>query len=79
MKILGWMDVVDDFGNHRYRVTRISDGCYYFAEKTLGSDHKLRYNSKEGRIEEFVPEKDYWDVFSQYIYQTDFFQNQALN
>lgn len=73
--VRGWMEIVDDFGSHRYIITKIADGCYYFKEKTLAGDHKLRYNEREGRIEEYKPEAGGWDVFSQYIYQVDFLKN----
>ena len=73
-KLAGWMEIVDDFGSHKYRVPSVKDGCYYFAERTL-DDHKLRYNEREGRIEELLPEKNVWDVFSAYVYQADFLKN----
>ena len=72
----GWMEIVDDFGCRKFTVTSIADGCYYFKEKTLLEDRKLRYNEKEGRIEEYLPETGSWDVYSQYIYQVDFLKNQ---
>lgn len=75
MKIIGWLEIVNDYGERRYSVTRIQDGCYYFAEKTLLENHKLRYNKNEGRIEEYKPDADMWDVFDQYIYQADFIRN----
>ncbi len=74
--VKGWLEIVDDFGGHKYTVTRISDGCYYFKEKTLLEDHKLRYNEMECRIEEYLPESGTWDVYIQYIYQADFLKKQ---
>lgn len=71
--VKGWMNIVDDFGNHRYIVTRIEGGCYYFRETTLLGNHKLRYNEREGRIEEL--DRSGWDVYSQYVYQVDFLPN----
>ena len=71
----GWLAIVDDFGEKRYRVTKIEDGCYYFAEKTLADGSRLRYNEKEGRIEEYKEANGYWDVYDQYIYQVDFIKN----
>ena len=74
-RLKGWMEVVDDCGSHKYHVSSVKDGCYYFTETTL-DDHKLRYNEREGRIEELLPEKKVWDVFSAYIYQVDFLRNE---
>ena len=73
--VKGWMTITDDFGNHRYIVTRVEDGCYYFKETTLLDNHSLRYNENEGRIEEYKPEWGGWDVYSQYVYQADFLPN----
>ena len=71
MKVKGYLDIVDDYGNHRYTVTRIEDGCFYFLQKTLDGN-ALRYNEREGRVEELLPGGKGWDVFSAYIYQADF-------
>ena len=71
----GWLEIVDDFGERRYRVLKIENGCYYFAEKTL-TEHKLRYNEREGRIEEHKSEAGGWDVYSAYIYQASFIKNE---
>ena len=46
----GWLEIVNDYGERRYRVMKIEDGCYYFAEKTLLDGNRLRYNEREGRI-----------------------------
>ena len=70
----GWLEIVNDFGERRYRVMKIEDGCYYFAEKTLDGN-RLRYNEREGRIEEYKEDKGYWDVFDQYIYFASFLKN----
>lgn len=70
----GWMEIVDDFGHHKYHVLKVDGGCYYFRETTLDGN-KLRYNENEGRIEEYLEDKDTWDVFSAYVYQVDFLAN----
>ena len=70
----GWMEIVDDFGSHKYHVLKVDNGCYYFQEKTIDGN-KLRYNENEGRIEEYLEDKDTWDVFSAYVYQVDFLAN----
>ena len=71
----GWLEIVDDFGERRYRVLRIDNGCYYFAEKTI-DDRSLRYNEREGRIEEYLKDKNVWDVYSAYVYQASFIKNE---
>ena len=75
-KLLGWLEVVDDYGNHKYSVSKIEGDCYYLNQTTFLEDHPLRYNKKEERIEEFFPEDNCWDVYSQYLYQVDFIPNQ---
>lgn len=54
MKVKGYLDIVDDYGNHRYTVTRFEDGCFYFLQTTLDGN-ALRYNEREGRVEELLP------------------------
>lgn len=71
MKVKGYMDIVDDYGSHHYTVRNVKDGCYYFIQKTLDGN-ALRYNEKEGRVEELIPDGKGWDVYSAYIYQADF-------
>lgn len=70
----GWLEIVNDYGERRYRVMKIEDGCYYFAERTWDGN-RLRYNEREGRIEEYKIDKGYWDVYDQYIYQASFLKN----
>lgn len=71
----GWLEIVSDFGERTYRVMKIEDGCYYFAEKTLLDGNRLRYNEREERIEEYKEDKGYWDVYDQYIYNVSFLKN----
>lgn len=70
----GWLEIVNDFGERRYRVMKIEDGCYYFAEKSWGGNC-LRYNERNGSIEEYKEDKGYWDVYDQYIYGASFLKN----
>lgn len=70
--VSGWMEILDDYGKHKYIVNRVEDECYYFRETTLPDNHKLRYNGKSGVVEEYTPERGEWEVYSQYIYQADY-------
>lgn len=71
MKIAGWLDIVDDYGNHHYTVSRKESGCYYLVQKTLGDEHALRYNENSGAVEEQL-DSGVWDIYSPYVYQADF-------
>lgn len=75
MKLLGWLEIVDDYGSHKYSVSKIEDDCYYLRQTTFLEDHALRYNKRKNRIEEYIPEEDLWDVYSQNIYQANFVKN----
>ena len=70
-RIKGWLEIVDDYGEHKYTVIKIEKGSYYFAEKNLYGN-MLRYNEKRGMIEEAQPVTHFWDVWSAYIYQATF-------
>ena len=72
MKIMGWFEVLDDFGRHIYTVSRIGKrGCYYFTQRTLLGNHRMRYNENTGCVEELLDSGN-WDVYSSYVYQTRF-------
>ena len=43
----GWLEIVNDYGERRYRVMKIEDGCFYFFDKTLDGN-RLRYNGRTG-------------------------------
>ena len=79
MKIVGWMEIIDDYGSHKYTVTKVLNGCYYFLQKTLDG-HELRYNERTGWVEYLyhsaMHERDFWDVYSAYVYQADFIKKQ---
>ena len=67
---VGVLEFVDDFGEHRWTVWQVKDGCYYF--HVLSWDgNVLRYNDKEERIEQMVS-PGVWDVFDSAIFQASF-------
>lgn len=72
MKIVGWFEVVDDYGQHLYTVSQIGKrGHYYFTQRTLLGNHRMRYNKIEECVEELL-DSGKWDVYSVNVYQTRF-------
>ena len=60
--------VADDYGENTFEISSERDGVY---QKTCDG-HRLRYNEREGRVEQYDEDKGRWDVYIAHIYSANF-------
>ncbi len=70
-RVTNRFEYCDDWGIHREDVARVVPGFIYFKKKAWDG-HELRFNVLESRVEQYLPDKKYWDVFVADVFQAGF-------